>query len=57
MLGNKTSIIIDNQTRDTLKAAGRKGQTYADIIKELLEQKYENDSRSLAELRESKKVD
>lgn len=54
MLGNKTSIIIYNQTRDTLKAAGRKGQTYDDIINELLKQKYENDSPSLAELGGSK---
>lgn len=35
----KTSIVIDNKTRNSLKAYGRKDQTYDDIIRDLLEQK------------------
>ncbi len=51
MKGYKTSITIDNQIRDTLKASGRKDQTYNDIIIELLEQKNKN-STSLLKLGE-----
>ncbi|MGC2574345.1 MAG: hypothetical protein WA364_22750 [Candidatus Nitrosopolaris sp.] len=32
----KTTIIIDNKTRNSLKRIGTKGQTYDQIIAELL---------------------
>lgn len=54
MSENKTTIVINTKTRHTLRHVGRKYQTYDDIINELLEQKYEKDSPSLVELRESK---
>lgn len=31
-----TTILVDETTRAQLKARGRKGQTYDDVIKELL---------------------
>ncbi len=35
----KTSIIVDNKTRDFLRTLGRKDQTFNDIIQELIIQK------------------
>ena len=41
-MGNST-ILIKNPTRERLKRIGRKGQTYDEIIDDLLNQKeYEN---------------
>lgn len=37
MLKNKTSIIVENSTRNELRRIGRKEQTYDQIIKELTE--------------------
>jgi hypothetical protein len=37
-----TTIIIEKQTRNRLKKAGRKEQTYDDIINELLRKTNEN---------------
>ena len=36
MVENKTSIIIDTETRNELKQIGRKNQTYNELIKELI---------------------
>jgi hypothetical protein len=36
MLKNKTSIIVDNSTRNELRRIGRKDQTYDQLIKELI---------------------
>ena len=36
MVENKTSIIIDIETRNELKQIGRKNQTYNQLIKELI---------------------
>ena len=37
MLKNKTSIILENSTRNELRRIGRKEQTYDQLIKELIE--------------------
>ena len=37
MLKNKTSIIVENRTRNELRRIGRKEQTYDQLIKELIE--------------------
>jgi len=37
MLRNKTSIIVENTTRNELRRLGRKEQTYDQVIKELIE--------------------
>jgi len=37
MLRNKTSIIVENTTRNELRRIGRKEQTYDQVIKELIE--------------------
>ena len=37
MLNNKTSIIVENSTRNELRRIGRKEQTYDQLIKELIE--------------------
>ena len=37
MLRNKTSIIVENSTRNELRKIGRKEQTYDQVIKELIE--------------------
>jgi hypothetical protein len=37
MLKNKTSIIVENSTRNELRRIGRKEQTYDQLIKELIE--------------------
>ena len=37
MLRNKTSIIVENNTRNELRRIGRKEQTYDQVIKELIE--------------------
>ena len=37
MLRNKTSIIVENSTRNELRKIGRKEQTYDQLIKELIE--------------------
>lgn len=34
---NQTTIQVSRETREKLKRVGRKGQTYDDIIEELLE--------------------
>ncbi|KXA91715.1 hypothetical protein AKJ57_00045 [candidate division MSBL1 archaeon SCGC-AAA259A05] len=34
---SKTTIQIDKKTRDMLRAAGSKGDTYDDIVRELVE--------------------
>jgi hypothetical protein len=34
---NKTSIIVENSTRNELRRIGRKEQTYDQVIKELIE--------------------
>ena len=36
MVENKTSIIIDTETRNELKQIGRKNQTYNELIRELI---------------------
>ena len=36
MLRNKTSIIVENSTRNELRRIGRKEQTYDEVIKELI---------------------
>lgn len=36
MVENKTSIIIEKETRNELKQIGRKNQTYNELIKELI---------------------
>jgi Rad3-related DNA helicase len=36
MIKNKTSIIIENSTRNELRKIGRKEQTYDQLIKELI---------------------
>jgi len=41
-----STIAISRLTRDDLKAAGHKGQTYDELIRELLEQKREGNERS-----------
>ena len=35
----KTTIVIENETRDLLKEIGKKQQTYDQLIRELLELK------------------
>ena len=37
MYKNKTSIIVENNTRNELRRIGRKEQTYDQVIKELIE--------------------
>lgn len=37
MLKSKTSIIVENTTRNELRKIGRKEQTYDQVIKELIE--------------------
>jgi hypothetical protein len=37
MLRNKTSIIVENSTRNELRKIGRKEQTYDQVIRELIE--------------------
>jgi hypothetical protein len=37
MLKSKTSIIVENTTRNELRKIGRKDQTYDQVIKELIE--------------------
>jgi hypothetical protein len=37
MLRSKTSIIVENTTRNELRKIGRKDQTYDQVIKELIE--------------------
>ena len=37
MLRNKTSIIVENSTRNELRKIGRKEQTYDQLLKELIE--------------------
>lgn len=37
MLRTKTSIIVENSTRNELRKIGRKEQTYDQLIKELIE--------------------
>ena len=37
MFRNKTSIIVENTTRNELRKIGRKEQTYDQVIKELIE--------------------
>ena len=37
MLKSKTSIIVENTTRNELRKIGRKDQTYDQLIKELIE--------------------
>ncbi|MGH9980614.1 MAG: hypothetical protein ACRD6U_03555 [Nitrososphaeraceae archaeon] len=37
MIKNKTSIIIENSTRNELRKIGRKEQTYDQLIRELIE--------------------
>ena len=37
MLRNKTSVIVENTTRNELRKFGRKEQTYDQVIKELIE--------------------
>jgi hypothetical protein len=37
MYRNKTSIIVENSTRNELRKIGRKEQTYDQVIKELIE--------------------
>jgi hypothetical protein len=37
MLRSKTSIIVENTTRNELRKIGRKEQTYDQVIKELIE--------------------
>lgn len=39
----KTSIVVNNQTRDFLRSLGKKDQTYDQIILELLETKKKSD--------------
>jgi hypothetical protein len=56
MSEDKTTIVINTQTRQTLRHVGRKYQTYDDIIKELLEQKYGKGSLSSVKLREPKEA-
>lgn len=41
MSSYKTSIVIDNKTRNSLKKIGRKEQTYDDIIGELINNRKE----------------
>ena len=36
MLNNKTSIIVEDSTRNELRRIGRKEQTYDQVIKELI---------------------
>ena len=33
----QTTIVLDKETRDELKALGQKGETYDDIVSELIE--------------------
>ena len=44
MFNNKTSILIDANTRKILSEIGKKYQTYNDIIRELIETKNKLDS-------------
>jgi hypothetical protein len=37
MFRNKTSIIVENTTRNELRKIGRKEQTYDQVIRELIE--------------------
>ena len=37
MIKSKTSIIVENTTRNELRKIGRKDQTYDQLIKELIE--------------------
>ncbi len=50
------TIVIDNHTRENLKKIGRKSQTYDEILRELIEQKRNDDSPSSGQLRESKRI-
>lgn len=34
---SKCTILLDSDTRERLKQVGRKGQTYDDVIKELID--------------------
>ena len=40
---SKTTILIETETRDLLKAMGNKGQTYDAVINELIETKRNED--------------
>jgi len=42
MAKEKTTIQISNEVRDKLKAIGKKGQTYEDIITTLLDMEYKS---------------
>lgn len=56
MLKNYATIVIDKETRVTLRNFGRKSQTYDDIIRELIEQKRKNGSPSSGQLRETRRL-
>ena len=40
----KTTILVENETREKLKQIGRKNQTYDDVINELVSSKIKKDS-------------
>jgi predicted CopG family antitoxin len=42
MQGRKTNIQVDVETRDKLADLGKKGDSFADIVKRLLEFYYEH---------------
>jgi hypothetical protein len=39
---SKVTILLETTTRDKLKALGRKGQTYDQLILQLIEEEYHN---------------
>jgi hypothetical protein len=41
---SKTTIVVESKTRDLLKEMGSKGQTYDQLIKELIKTKRNRDS-------------
>lgn len=51
----KTTIVITKETRDKLSKAGRKGQTYDNIINELLRQISKESSSGLEQHVEEKR--
>ena len=56
--GRKSTILIQSATRERLKQIGRKGQSYDELINELLEKKrVDSPDRRLETLRSSESVD
>lgn len=47
-----TTISVDEETRDRLKKLGEKGESYDDIVKQLIDQYIENRYQKLEQDRE-----